>query len=145
MTTSKLIVERFKITGYNYALLHIAMHLVLAGLLYFAFQPDLSFNFEKFLAIAIGTVLVDLDHMSLWVERGVRGYLRLRSVEEFGKPRRYIMHNFFFIIGSVGGSMLIILKDFFLVGLFSAALALHLLWDFFEDIVIFDMGYRHWI
>lgn len=145
MAISGLRVTRFKISGKRYAALHSAMHLVLAGLLYFAVQPDLSLDMEKLATIALGTMIVDLDHMPLWRERGIRGYLKLRSMEEFGKPRRYALHNFFFLIGSLGGSLLIMISDFFLLGLFSASFALHLIWDFSEDIMIFDMGYGHWI
>ena len=145
MAIHKSVVRRFNISGYNYALLHVAMHLVLAGFLYFAVQPDLSINFPKLVPIVLGLALVDLDHIPLWVERGIRGYLKLRSMEEFGKPRRYFMHNFFFIIGSFGGSLLVMLHDFYPIGLFFLSMALHLLWDFFEDIIIFGMGYRHWI
>ena len=138
-------ITRFKISGYKYAMMHTVMHIVLAGLLYFAVQPDLEVNMSKLIPIVLGTAIIDADHVPLWRERGIRGYLKLRSMEEFGKPRRYMMHNFFFLIGSLGGSMLLMIRDFFPVGLFCAALALHLLWDFVEDILIFDMGYGHWI
>lgn len=145
MAIRKHIVNRFNISGNAYALLHSAMHVVLASLLYFVVQPDLLINMEKLVPIFIGMVIVDLDHIPLWRERGIRGYLKLRSMEEFGKPRRYMMHNFFLIVGSIGGSFLLILSEFFSIGLFSASLLIHLLWDLFEDITIFDMGYRHWI
>jgi hypothetical protein len=145
MAISGQLVGRVKIRGYNYAILHWAMHWVVAGFLYFAVQPDLTLNMWKALPIVLGTIVIDLDHFSLWRKEGIRGYLKLRSIEEFGKPRRYPMHNFFFIIGSLGGSMLLMIRDFFPFGLFSAAVALHLLWDFAEDILIFGMGYGHWI
>ncbi len=145
MTIRKVVVNRFNVSGYTYAMMHSAMHIAIAGLLYFAVQPDLSINMIKLLPIVLGTGVVDLDHIPLWRERGIRGYLKLRSMEEFGKPRRYAMHNFFFILGSAGGTSLLIINDFFVVGLFSAALLLHLLWDFLEDIFVFGMGYRHWI
>jgi hypothetical protein len=145
MAISRFRVTRFKISGYKYAMMHSAMHVVLAALLYFAVQPDLEVNMTKVLPILMGMVIVDFDHIPIWRERGIRGYLKLRSMEEFGKPRRYAMHNFFFLIGSLGGSLLLMLSDFFPIGLFSASLAVHLLWDFLEDMLIFDMGYGHWI
>lgn len=134
-----------KIIGYNYALIHIAVHILIAGLLYFAVQPDLSIDYTKFAIIALGTAVVDLDHVALWKERGIKGYLELRSIEEFGKARKYKFHNLMVLFGTFGGSLLVLVYDYFLIGLFFVAVAVHLLWDFFEDIVIFKMGYGHWI
>lgn len=134
-----------KIIGYNYALIHIAAHLLAAGLLYFAVQPDLSINLAKFALIALGTAVVDLDHIFLWKDLGLKGYLKLRSIEEFGKPRKYKFHNLMVIFGAFGGSLLILVYEYFFIGLFFVAMSLHLLWDFFEDIIVFKMGYRHWI
>lgn len=139
-----------KIIGYNYALVHIAVHLLVAGLLYFAVQPDLSLdfaklNFTKLAIIGAGTAVVDLDHLLLWKEKGISGYLYLRTILEFGKPRKYKAHNLMVLFGAFGGSLLILVYDYFLIGLFFVAVMLHLLWDFLEDIVIFKMGYRHWI
>lgn len=145
MAIARLRTRRVKISGYRYAMMHSAMHVVLAGLLYFAVQPDLIFKMEKFVPVLLGTVLVDFDHIPIWRERGIRGYLKLRSMDEFGKPRRYKLHNFFLVIGSLGGSLLMMFDSFFYIGLFFASLAVHLLWDFLEDILIFDMGYGHWI
>ena len=145
MAIRKKIIDRFDVSGNTYAVLHAAMHLVAAGLLYLIFQPNLSINLTKLIPIALGTVVVDLDHIPLWIEKGLRGYLKLRSMEEFGKPRRYAIHNFFFLIGSLGGCLFLMLPETIPLGLFSAAFAIHLIWDFLEDIVIFDMGYGHWI
>lgn len=145
MSIARLRTRRVKISGYRYAIIHSAMHVVLAGLLYFAVQPDLITNLPKMLPILVGMVIVDLDHIPIWRERGIRGYLKLRSMEEFGKPRRYALHNFFTMVASLAGSLLMLFSEFFTIGLFFASLAVHLLWDFLEDILIFDMGYGHWI
>ena len=134
-----------KIIGYNYAIIHTMVHLFLAGLLYYAVQPDLSLDYVKIAVIAIGTAIPDSDHIPLWFERGVKGYLELRSIEEFGKPRKYALHNLMLVFLLIGASSLIVVKDYFLIGLFSTATVLHLLWDFAEDVFIFKMGYRHWI
>jgi hypothetical protein len=134
-----------KVMGYNYAAIHVMVHIVVALLLYVAVQPDLSLNMLKLAIIAAGTAVVDLDHVFLWKERGIRGYLKLRSVEEYGKPRRYKFHNFMVICGLFGGSLLIVVNDYYLIGLFFAAALLHTLWDLIEDLVIFRMGYGHWI
>lgn len=135
---------------YSYAAVHIAVHLLLAGLLYFVVQPDLLFDYTaidytKLVIIAFGTAVVDLDHVLLWKERGIRGYLRLRAFVEYGKPRRYKFHNLLVLFAAFGGSLSTLVYDYFLIGLFFVAIALHLLWDLFEDLVIFKMGYGHWI
>ena len=145
MSVSRLKKLGFDTGGYSYALLHTAMHGVLMGILYLIVQPDLSIDLYKIGLIIFGTILIDLDHVPLWLEKGLKGYLELRSVEEFGKPRRYFAHNFFVIIASLGGSLFMLLSDFFPLGLISAAIAVHLLWDLLEDLIVFDMGYGHWI
>lgn len=137
--------EDTKETKYNYAAIHIAVHLILAGLLYFAVQPDLEIDFTKLLLIGFGTAVIDLDHLMLWREKGVSGYLYLRTVLEYGKPRKYKFHNLMVLFGAFGGSLFILVYDYFLIGLFFATVALHLLWDLLEDLVIFKMGYGHWI
>lgn len=130
---------------YGYAVVHVAVHLLLAGVLYFTIQPDLTINFTKLVLIGLGTAVVDLDHLMLWKEKGIPGYLYLRTMLEFGKARKYKFHNFLVLFGAFGGSLLIMVNDYFLIGLFFAAVGLHLLWDIFEDLVIFKMGYGHWI
>ena len=130
---------------YSYAIVHISVHLVLAGLLYFAVQPDLTLDFTRLFLIGLGTAVVDLDHVLLWKERGIKGYLRLRTLVEYGKPRRYKFHNLLFLFSAFGGSLLILVYEYFFIGLFFGAVTLHLLWDFLEDMVIFKMGYGHWI
>jgi len=122
-----------KIIGYNYAVIHTLVHLLVAGFLYLASQPDLSINYTKMAVIALGTAVVDLDHVGLWMKKGVKGYLELRSIEEFGKPRRYRLHNLMVVFLLIGASGLLVVRDY------------HLLWDFTEDVLIFKMGYRHWI
>ncbi len=130
---------------YGYAMIHVAVHLLLAGLFYFAVQPNLAINFTKLVLIGLGTAVVDLDHLILWKEKGMSGYLYLRTVVESGKGRKYKFHNFLVLFGAFGGSLLILVNDYFLIGLFFSAVALHLLWDIFEDLVVFKMGYGHWI
>lgn len=134
-----------KIIGYNYAAIHVIVHLVVAFLLYLCVQPDLSLDVMTLIAIAFGTAVVDLDHVFLWKDIGIRDYLKLRSVEEYGKPRRYKFHNFMVMCGLFGGSLLVLVNDYYLIGLVFVAALLHMLWDFIEDIAVFRMGYGHWI
>lgn len=130
---------------YNYAITHIAVHMLIAVVIYFTVQLELTLDYVKLLLIGLGTAVVDLDHLMLWREKGMTGYLYLRTVLEFGKPRKYGFHNFMILFGTFGGSLLILVYDYFYIGLFFAAAALHLLWDLAEDLLIFKMGYRHWI
>lgn len=139
------VMPELRIIGYNYALVHVAVHVALAALLYFAVQPSLAFDLGKVAAVAIGTAALDLDHVPLWMDVGIRGYLKLRTMEEYGKPRKYQLHNLMVLFVALGGSLLVALDEFFLVGLFFAAVALHIAWDFLEDVAVFRMGYRHWI
>ena len=134
-----------KIIGYNYAVIHTAVHLLFAGILYYSVQPDLALDYAKLAAVALGTAVVDLDHMSLWLEKGFKGYLELRSIEEFGKPRKYAFHTLMLVFLLIGASSLVVVRDYFFIGLFASAAVLHLAWDFAEDVFIFKMGYRHWI
>jgi len=134
-----------KIIGYNYAAVHVFIHLILAGLLYYAVQPDLATDYAKLALIALGTIVVDIDHIPLWRQEGVKGYLKLRSVEEFGKPRKYKLHNLIILVVVLGGAILIIIRDYFFFGLLSSAIALHLIWDLVEDVLYFKMGYKHWL
>ncbi len=134
-----------KIIGYNYAVIHVFVHLLVMFLLYFAIQPDLSLDYVKMALIIAGTFVMDLDHIPLWMDKGVMGYLELRTIEEYGKPRKYRFHNLMILLLLLGGSSLVILQDYFFIGLFCASASLHLLWDLFEDVVVFKIGYRHWI
>ena len=134
-----------KIVGYNYAAVHIIMHIVIAFILYLSVEQDFSWDFAKLAVIAAGTAVVDLDHIFLWKEKGIKGYLELRSIEEYGKPRSYKFHNLMVFCGFFGGSLLLVVNDYYLIGLFFAAALLHMVWDLFEDLVIFRMGYGHWI
>jgi len=133
------------VRGYKYAFIHLFVHVIIAGLLYFVVQSDMSVDYSKLIFIAIGTAAIDLDHILLWKERGLVGYLKLRSIEEFGKPRKYKFHNLMVLFIAFGGALTIFIYEYFLIGLFFAAMSLHLLWDLFEDLVIFRMSYRHWL
>lgn len=130
---------------YNYVFVHVAVHLAMAAALYFAISPSLTLDVWKAAAVALGTAVLDLDHVPLWLKVGIPGYLQLRTVEEYGKPRRYALHNLMVFFAVLGGSLLMALSEYFLVGLFFAAVALHIAWDFLEDVAIFKTGYGNWI
>lgn len=130
---------------YNYVFVHVAVHLAVAAALYFVVNPSLTLDVGKAAAVALGTAALDLDHVPLWLSVGIRGYLKLRTVEEYGKPRRYALHNFIVLFAALGGSLAMALNDYFLIGLFFSAVVAHIAWDFLEDIAVFKTGYRHWI
>lgn len=63
---------------------------------------------------------------------------------EFGKPRKYFLHNLVVMFISLICSVLVFYQQYFVFGVFSLAVASHLAWDFFEDVVVFKMGIKHW-
>jgi hypothetical protein len=133
------------IKGRPYIFIHLGVHLLLSGLMYFVLVPDLRIDPVKIAIIVLGTGIVDLDHIKLWKDVGIRGYLKLRSEEEFGIARKYPLHNLMLMFVAFGGSLLLLVNEYSPVGIFFGSVALHLFWDFFEDVAIFRTGYRHWI
>lgn len=125
--------------GLKYSFIHIVVHLLLIATIYFVFKLD-WFNL---IIVFIGGTIVDLDHFSLWLKKGIRGYLYLRAVTEFGKPRKYPLHNFLVLLLSTIGSLLVF-TQFFTLGIFLLGLSLHLWFDLLEDIIIFRMDTKHW-
>jgi len=124
----------------KYPLFHIAVHLMIILAIFYAFQ----LNALNFFVLLLGTAFVDLDHLPLWLKRGIRGYLYLRNVKELGKPRKYLLHNFVVMPTFLICSSLVFYPQYFIFGVFSLGIASHLLWDFAEDILIFKMGINHW-
>lgn len=125
--------------GLKYAFVHIVTHLLLIALVIFTFRLDWLGSVVVF----IGGTIIDLDHFPLWSRKGIGGYLYLRATTEFGKPRKYPLHNFLVLLLSTIGSTMIF-TQFFTLGVFSLALSLHLWFDFLEDIIIFRMSTKHW-
>lgn len=125
--------------GLKYSFIHTLVHLLLIATIYFVFKLD-WFNL---IIVFVGSTIIDLDHIPLWRKHGIIGYLHLRSEKEFGKPRKYPLHNFLVLLLSTIGSLLIF-TQFFTLGIFSLALSLHLWFDLLEDIIIFRMNTKHW-
>jgi len=126
--------------SYKYALFHTSVHVLLALAIYFVFQLN-AFNFFVML---LGTALIDLDHIPLLFRKGMMGYLYIRTVIEFRKPRKYFLHNLVVLPTFLICSILAFYQQYFVFGIFSLGAASHLIWDFFEDVVIFKMGIKHW-
>lgn len=126
--------------GLKYAFFHIGVHLLLASLIYFLFRP----NTIGLIVILLGTVLIDLDHLSLWFKHGIKGYLYLRAVTEFGKPRKFFLHNFYVIALTGISTFIFLYYQFLILGIIFVAIFIHELFDLFEDVVVFNMGTKHW-
>jgi len=76
-------------------------------------------------------------------KHGIFGTIWLRAVTEFKKPRKYFMHNIYFVFLL----FLLVLVSFhfkFFAWKIFLAILIHLLWDLFEDVIIFKMGIEHW-
>ncbi len=125
--------------GLKYSFVHTAVHLLLIALVYFVFKLD----WFSLITAFVGGTIIDLDHIPIWRKRGIIGYLYLRGVKEFGKPRKYPLHNLLVLLLSTISSLLIF-TQFFILGIFSLALALHLWFDLLEDIIIFRLNTKHW-
>jgi hypothetical protein len=136
------------LSGLGYVAFHSFMHLALAGLVYFLSVRGLSFDSMNLIAVILGSAALDLDHIPLMLRTGIGGYLKLRSEDEIGKARKYALHNLTVVLILVAGSLISLvgeLRPLHALGLFFAAAAMHGLWDFFEDVTVFKLGYRHWI
>ena len=125
---------------FGYSMLHWIFHFVFLVLLIRFFNLDLM---NSFVAL-VGTLIADMDHLPLVRRTGIRGYVYLRTVTEFRKPRKYPLHNILILFTSLLGSFLTFHPTYFTLGIFSLAFFLHTFLDFFEDVVIFKMSMGHW-
>jgi hypothetical protein len=125
--------------GLKYAFFHWLVHILLA----FILASFVASNFSEYLLIFLFTFLIDFDHFSLIKKHGIFGTIWLRAVTEFKKPRKYILHNFYFIVFLSLFSLIFYFLNFS-AWKFALAVLLHLLWDLFEDAIIFKMGVGHW-
>jgi len=125
--------------GLKYAFFHWLVHILIALILSIFAASN---HFEYFL-IFLFTFFVDLDHIKLIRRYGIFGTIWLRAVTEFKKPRKYFLHNIYFIALFLLLTLASFYFNFFAWKIFVAIL-LHLLWDLFEDAIIFKMGVKHW-
>ena len=128
--------------GLVYSILHGIMHLLIVLLLYFSF----SLNLFNFFLVLLATGIIDLDHIILIKKRGIRQgikyWFKISWISQ--KSQKYPLHNFLTLIIFSSSSFLIFHLNFFSMGIFCLSIALHLLWDIFEDIFIFKVGVNHW-
>ncbi|MEM5834489.1 MAG: hypothetical protein QXQ69_01410 [Candidatus Aenigmatarchaeota archaeon] len=117
--------------GLKYAAFHWFIHFFLVFLL----ANFLNADFYSLLLIFFSSVFIDLDHLPILLKKGIRGIIT------FEKPRKYLFHNFFFLVFFASLS---ILPIYFLLRLVFFSLFLHLIWDLVEDVLIFRLGTKHW-
>lgn len=121
----------------KYFLFHILVHLFLVVLIFFVFQLS-SFNL---LLVIIVSGLIDLDHISFIKKHGIDAWIKVWSSHS---PKSYPLHNFVAIFIFSIASFLVLIPKLFSLGICFLAIAVHLLWDLFEDAIIFKMGIEHW-
>jgi len=126
--------------GIKYAMIHILMHFIFPIVISYFF----GLNLVQFIIVLIGAIIIDLDHLSMMLCYGIRGTFRKVVVQGFGKVRQYPFHNFAILIITAMSAFLVLLEGFFIAGIFSLAIFLHLLWDMLEDVLIFKVGIKHW-
>lgn len=121
----------------RYFLFHVLIHLLIVLLIFFVFQLS-QFNL---LLVIIASALIDLDHIPFIKKHGVDAWIKVWSSHS---PKNYYLHNFVTIFIFSITSFLVLLPKLFNLGICFLAIATHLLWDLFEDVVIFKMGISHW-
>ena len=124
----------------KYSIFHVFVHLMIIFSLYYFFNLKVI----SLIIVILGTAWIDFDHIFLVKRTGVRGYFKLRLESEFGKPRKYPLHNFLIITIAVMFSFALFNPARYLFGLFFLATFLHLCWDLLEDVIIFKMPIDHW-
>ena len=121
-------------------ILHALIHAILVYLIIRGLRLDLI---GAIFAI-IGGFIVDVDHVPILLKRGVRGYIYLRTVLERNRPRKYKLHNVATILLSLTLSLLALSPLTFYVGVFFFSMLLHLIFDFFEDFLVYGVV-ENWV
>jgi len=126
--------------GLKYAAIHSSIHAFSSIAIAYFFELDLL----QFLIVFTGSGIIDIDHLPLLRRHEIRGAFKKVVLQGFGKIRKYPLHNYAIVLVSALSSLLSLSADFFMAGLFSLAIFLHLLWDLVEDVFIFKVGAKHW-
>jgi len=126
--------------GLKYAAIHVFIHFLTSIALAYVF----GLNLIQFLVAFIGAFIIDIDHLFLLKRYGIKGAFSKVILHGFGKIRKYPLHNYLVFILVVALALLVYQAGFFLIGIFSLAVFLHLLWDLLEDAVIFRVKLNHW-
>lgn len=126
--------------GLKYAAIHISVHILTPVAIAYFFNLGLA----GFLIAFIGSFIMDSDHFFLVLRHGVRGAFKKVVFQGLGKSRKYPLHNFIVVALAALGGFLVSQPEFFLVGIFSLAIFIHLLWDLLEDVIIFRLKPNNW-
>lgn len=124
--------------GIKYLLFHSLFHLFLIAIIYFVFQLDLL----GLVAVFLVSAFIDADHLPFLKRHGLRYWFKISWKTH--EPRKYPLHNFLTIVIFSAASFLVLSEKYFFIGILSLSAALHLWFDFLEDVLIFDMGIKHW-
>lgn len=126
--------------GLKYATVHMLVHLLTP----FAITYFFNLNLAGFFVAFVGSFVIDADHYFLVLRHGVKGAFGKVVHQGFGKSRKYPLHNFAVIVLAALGGLLVSQPNFFLVGIISLAVFVHLLWDLLEDVIIFKLEPNNW-
>jgi hypothetical protein len=122
--------------GLKFSLAHISVHVLTAAGISIYFNLNLLY----FFLVLVASEIIDLDHLPLLFKRGFGHWYKISWASQ--KQQSYPLHNILVIFISFLGSFMIYQNLF--LGIFFLAIFLHLLWDFFEDVLILKMGLNHW-
>jgi hypothetical protein len=122
----------------KYALIHWLFHFLPVILFY----SLLKFSSSQLFVMLLSVVIIDVDHLPRIRKLSWKKWLKEST--NFHIPRKYCFHNFFSLFLFSILSLLILDQKYFLLGICSLLIGLHLLWDLLEDVFIFKMGYKHW-
>jgi len=137
-----------------YSIVHWSVHIVIASLLVFftnftlfgtyylnfdIYGTKVTYHILDYFFIYAVTIIVDLDHLRVLKRYGIEGLLKFAH-----KRIQYPFHNFFFIAFLSLAAAMVAMADIKWLAVILLAPVLHLLWDMFEDVVIFKTSYRKW-
>ncbi|MDI6798911.1 MAG: hypothetical protein QMD12_02870 [Candidatus Aenigmarchaeota archaeon] len=123
--------------SFKYFLFHGSAHLLFIALIYFVFK----LSWLGLLLVFFSATIIDADHLPFIKRKGIKNWIR---VWRSHIPKSYPLHNFLTILIFFIASFLIFNKESFILGICSLSAALHLIWDFVEDVFIFKIGIKHW-
>jgi hypothetical protein len=135
-----------------YGLFHWAIHFLLTILIIWTsgieifplyafitiYGREFSVNIVDYLVAILITMLIDLDHITVWRKVGIKRVVHVQK--KLISP----VHNFFFLSFF---SILAAISSLFLskvAGVLLFVIVAHMLWDIYEDVFIFQVSFRRW-
>jgi hypothetical protein len=102
------------------------------------FGIEAKINIIDCTIIIIVTFLIDLDHLPALKKLGFGKVIYVQK--KIPSP----LHTFFFMLLFLVASIISLAFNSKILALFLFLIVLHLLWDLFEDVVIFGISYKRW-